>query len=188
MNRMNRSPSPYHLTPYRIPNAFALGLALVVAGVFILGRGDGTVSAQESNPCALLTTDDIQSVAPNTTVADGVANVLPTFGYAACRYAWGTGTGRFKLDVVVTDASRLYRGMSPEQVKQQLLQSIRAGTNDAVITEVGETAVFRPDSVVYGHATAFIKGRILEVRLDGLFAGEKKDQIVGLLKSAASRL
>jgi hypothetical protein len=78
--------------------------------------------------------------------------------------------------------------MTPEQIKVQLRQSVRPGTNDAVVSDVGETAVFTPDSPVYGRALALVKGRILEVRLDGLFAGEKKDQIVSLLKSAASRM
>jgi hypothetical protein len=33
-----------------------------------------------------------------------------------------------------------------------------------------------------------VKGRILQVQLDGLDAVEKKDEVIGLLKSAASRL
>lgn len=170
----------------RTKSASMWGLALAVTVAF--GSGRGIVSAQELNPCGLLTSDDIHAVAVETNVAAGIANTLPAHGYAACRYDWGSGINRFKLDVVVTDASRLYKGLSPEQVKQQLLQSVREGTYDAVITEVGDTAVFTPDSPVYGRAIAFVKGRILEVRLDGLFAGEKKDQIIGLLKSAASRM
>jgi hypothetical protein len=48
--------------------------------------------------------------------------------------------------------------------------------------------VFKPDSSVYASATAFVKGRMLQVQLDGLGALDKKDQVIGLLKSAASRL
>jgi hypothetical protein len=48
--------------------------------------------------------------------------------------------------------------------------------------------VFKPDSPVYASATAFVKGRIVGVHLDGIDAREKKDQLIGLLKSAASRL
>jgi hypothetical protein len=33
-----------------------------------------------------------------------------------------------------------------------------------------------------------MKGRILQVHLDGIDAREKKDQVIELLKSAASRL
>ena len=107
---------------------------------------------------------------------------------STCRYTWGVGTGRFKLDVSVNETSRMFPGMSPDQIKQRLLESVRAGTADAVISEIGEAAVFRPDSSVYASATAFVKGRIVAVHLDGIDAREKKDQLVGLLKSAASRL
>lgn len=78
--------------------------------------------------------------------------------------------------------------MTPDQVKQRLLASFRAGTHDAVIPQIGDAAVFKPASFVYAGATAFVKGRILQVHLDGLGALEKKDQVIGLLKSAASRL
>jgi hypothetical protein len=168
--------------------AFILGLALVVVGAPGPGRVDGTVSAQTLNPCALLTADDVEPLGANTSDAGGVANSLPDFGFFACRYMWGVGTGRFKLDVTVNEASRMFSGMSPDQIKQRLLESVRAGTADAVLSEIGEAAVFKPDSPVYASAFALVKGRILGVHLDGAFAREKKDQVIGLLKSAAARL
>jgi hypothetical protein len=82
----------------------------------------------------------------------------------------------------------MFAGASPQQARQQLLASVAAGTNDAVIPEVGEAAVFKPDSFAYATATAFIKGRVLQVHLDGLDASNRKDQIIGLLKAAAARL
>ena len=171
---------------YSFASALVLGLALVVTGASSPGLV-GTVSAQTVNPCALLTVDEIEAVA-STSVADGVSNSLPAFGYVACRYMWGVGIGRFKLDVTVTEPSGMFPGMSPDQIKQQVLESVRAGTDDAVISEIGEAAVFKPASPVYASATAFVKGRILQVHLDGISASEKKDQVAGLLKSAASRL
>jgi len=170
------------------PAAFILGLALVVAGAHGPGRIDGIVSAQPSNACALLKVEEIEPLAGKASVAEGVSNSIPTSGYDACRYAWGVGTGRFKLDVTVNEVSRMFPGMSPDQIKQRLLESVRAGTDDALISEVGEAAVFKPDSPVYASAFAVVKGHILGVHLDGAFAREKKDQIIGLLKSAASRL
>lgn len=168
--------------------AFVLGVALVVAGAPGPGRAGGTVSAQTLDPCALITVDDVEPVAGNTSVAAGVANSFPASGYFACQYMWGAGTGRFKLDVTVNEASRMFPGISPDQIKQRLLGSVRAETADAVLSEIGEAAVFRPDSPVYASAFALVKGRILGVHLDGAFAREKKDQVVGLLKSAASRM
>jgi len=78
--------------------------------------------------------------------------------------------------------------MSPDQMKPRLLESVKPGTAEAVISDVGEAAVFKSDSPYYATATALLKGRILEVHLDGLVAREEKDQAIALLRSAASRL
>jgi hypothetical protein len=180
-SRLARRPKPG-----RFASAFVLGLALVMTGASSPGGAGGTVSAQELNPCALLTVAEIDSLAAKTSVAAGVSLSLP--GHAACRYMWGVGLSRFILDVSVNESSRMFAGMSPEQIKQRLLESVKGGTGDAVIPEIGEAAVFKPDSPVYAGATAFVKGRILAVHLDGIFAREKKDQVIALLKSAAARL
>jgi hypothetical protein len=90
--------------------------------------------------------------------------------------------------VSLNEAARVYPGVSPERIKQQLLESVRPETADAVIPDVGEAAVFRPDSPAYAGATAFIKGRILQVHLDGVYARDRKDQVIELLKLAAGRL
>jgi hypothetical protein len=177
-----------HISRSRFAWALVLGLAFVVTGASGPGSASRTVSAQSVNACALLKVDEIGQLTPKTTVNDGVAASLPAFGSVTCQYAWGAGTGRFKLDVIVNEATRMFPGMSPEQIKQRLLESVRAGTDDAVVPEVGEAAVFKPGSPVYASATALVKGRILQLNLDGVFAGEMKDQVVGLLKSAASRL
>jgi hypothetical protein len=161
---------------------------MVGAGVSGPAGGGGTVSAQALNPCMLLTVEEIQPLAPNASIDNGVSSSLQDFGSATCRYRWGIGVDRFTLDVVVNDASRIFPGMSPDQIKQRLLESVKAGTADAVVSNVGEAAVFKADSPLYASATASLKGRILEVHLDGFVAREKKDQVIGLLKSAVSRL
>jgi hypothetical protein len=173
---------------YGFASAFVLALAMVATGVSSPGGVDGTVSAQALNPCALLTSDEVESLAGNASVGDGVASSLQSFSYVNCRYMWGVGNGRFKLDVIVYDAAGRFPGMSPDQIKQRLLESVKPGTTEAVISDVGEAAVFKSDSPYYATATAFLKGRILAVHLDGLVAREEKDQAIALLKSAASRL
>ena len=137
--------------------------------------------------CVIIGSLLLGPLAGNATIADGLPN-SPAAGSLRCRYAWGTGTGRSTLDVTVNDAARMYAGASPERITQQLLQSVRPETDDAIIPEVGEAAVFRPDSPAYAGATAFIKGRILQVHLDGVYARDKKDQVIELLKLAAARL
>ena len=123
-----------------------VGLAMVVAGVPGPAGGDATVSAQAVNPCALITVEEIQPLAANESIADGVQSSLQTLGTSICRYSWGAGVGRFKLDVIVNEAPRLFPGMSPDQIKQRLQESLKEGTTDAVIPDVGEAAVFRAES------------------------------------------
>ena len=186
MDMMNLSRLPRRpQAGYGFANAWALGLALFTIGV---SAPSGTVSAQTPNPCALLTNDEIQPLAGNASVGDGVSSSLQSFNYVNCRYTWGGGTRRFTLEVIVYDATRQFPAMNPDQIKQQLLASVRPGTAESVISDVGEAAVFRSDSPLYATATAFLKGRILGVHVDGLAAREKKDQAIALLKSAVSRL
>ena len=172
----------------RFGSAIVLGLATVAAGMAVPGNGDGTAAAQASGPCALLTTDEIQPLALKVSVASGVPLSLEAGGFSSCRYMWGTGTERYSLDVAVSDASRAFSGMMPDQIRKELLASVTAGTADAIIPDVGEAAVFKADSAIYVRATAYLKSRILQVRVDGLDAREKKDQVIALLKSAAARL
>jgi len=160
---------------------------MVGAGVSGPAGGAGTVSAQALNPCALLTVSEIQPLAAKASVGDGVSSSLQAFGSVSCRYTWGVGVNRLKLDVIVNEASRMFPGMSPDQIKQRLLESVRVGP-DEVIPDVGEAAVFKSDSPFYSSATASLKGRILEVNVDGFVARERKDQVIALLKSALSRL
>jgi hypothetical protein len=121
-------------------------------------------------------------------LANGVATTSQYVGSTACRYTWGAGIGRFTLDVLVTDASRWFPGMTPDVIKKQLQDSVKAERTDALIADVGEVAVFNSDSPVLATTTALVKGRILKIQLDGLDAREKRGEVIELLKSAASRL
>src|SRR5262245_42310989 len=167
--------------------ALTLSVAMVAAGLSA-ASGSSILTAQGSGACALLTTDEIRPLALKATVGDGVPVSGEGAGFTGCRYAWGEGTGRVKLDVTVSEASRIFAGASPDQVKQRLQASVTAGTADAVVADVGEAAAFRAESPYYVHATALAKGRIVQVRLDGVDARDKKDQVIALLKSAVSRL
>ena len=50
-------------------------------------------------------------------------------------------------------------------LKQRLLESVRAGTHNAIVPQIGGATVFKPDSFVFAIATGFVKGRILQVQL-----------------------
>ena len=178
----------FSLSGFRSASALVVAMAMVAAGTSGPGDGDGSVSAQAANPCALLPVSEIQPLAVKATVAEGVPSAIQAAGAAACRYTWGTGANRFKLDVVVNEASQLFPGMSPDLIKQRIQASPRPGTADAALADIGEAAVFKSDSPVFATTTAYLKGRILQVQLDGLYASDMKDQMIALLKSAASRL
>src|SRR4051794_15418631 len=136
VSRLPRQPEP----PYRFAWAFVLALAFVAAGAVDRLPSGGTVSAQAQAPnaCALLKVEEIEHLTPKTTVKEGVAAALPAFGSVTCQYTWGVGADRFNLDVIVHDATRIFPGMSPDQIKQRLLESVTPGTHDAVVPEVGE--------------------------------------------------
>ncbi|HKW02421.1 MAG TPA: hypothetical protein VJN96_21535 [Vicinamibacterales bacterium] len=165
----------------------AFGLAMIAAAIPAPGSGT-RAAAQGSNPCAVLTADDVKPMAVLATVEAGVAASFAPAGYSACRYAWGAGLNRYKLEVSVSEGSRMFTGASADGIKQSLLATVRPETADGVIPDVGDAAVFKAESPVYAYATAFVKGRIVQVHLDGLDARTKKDQVIALLKTAASRL
>ena len=162
------------------------------------------MSAQAADACALLMTSEIEDISggeephlwqkpfatqpTRTTVANGFSSSNDAVGFATCRYAWGAGTFHFQLDVVVSDASQMDRGASADLSKQQLQASVKAGTADEDIAGVGDAAVFTSDSYYLATTSALVKGRRLRIQLDGLDARDKKDGMIRLLKSAASRL
>jgi hypothetical protein len=166
-----------------------LGVSTAVAGASFAGAGALAAQANATNPCGLLTIDEVQGLgSPKEHASNGVAEAMPTQELFTCRYTWGSGTERYTLAVSVTSASRTFVGMSGDAIKQNVTSSVKPDTTDATIPDVGEAAVFKADSPVYVGASAYLKGRLLQLRLDGLDAREKKDQLIALLKSAASRL
>ena len=163
-----------------------LTLAIIATGTTGLGV-DVIVEAQASDACTLLPASEIQPLTREA-VSNGISSSLQANGSMICRYSWGEGVRRFKLDVVVNDASRVFPGMNPDAIKQQFQASAKPGTTDGPIADIGEAAVFRTESPVLATSMAYVKGRVLRLQLDGLYASEMKDQMIALLKSAASRL
>ncbi len=185
MTRVSR----FHHRPQagcRLTFALLVGLAIAAIGTSAPGRG--TVAAQGLQPCGLLTTDEIETLAPNEEVSEGTSSAFEALDSSTCRYTWGSGVDRFTLAVYVNPASRAFAGMTPDTIKSSLLSSVTPGTADATIPDVGEAAVFKTYSSVHVSASAYAKGRLLQVNLDGIDARDKKDQLISLLKSAASRL
>jgi hypothetical protein len=136
----------------------------------------------------MLMIDEIQPLALKEEVGAGVPTAIQSLGRVACRYQWGTGTGRYTLDIIVNEASRMYSDTSPAAIKQRLAAADGPGTVSEAISDVGEAAAFRSDSPLLATTTAYVKGRILQLNLDGYDARAKKDQVIALLKTVTSRL
>lgn len=176
------------MTYRRFGSALFVALSLVALGMSRLG---GDPALAQANPCALLTVDDLQKLTPpkaHVAVAEGVPTLQGLGSIGGCHYTWGSGMDRENLDVVVSEASRMFAGMSPDSIKQAVQASARAGRADAVIPDVGDAAVFHADSRVYARTSAYLKGRVIQVNLDGIDAPDRKDQLIALLKTAASKL
>jgi hypothetical protein len=180
------TPSCSHrrLTARLLPPAI---LGFTIAAIGAPGQGGG-VAAQAPSACGLLTTDEVRALAPNTEVHDGVAGSSPSLELFTCRYSWGGATKASALVISINPASRMFVGLTPDSIKQRLASLVVPETDDAAIPDVGEGAVFKAYSPYYVTASAYLKGRVLQLNLDGYSARERKGQLLSLLKSAASRL
>jgi len=170
-----------------MPKATSIGL---LVGLVIATGMLSTNSAVLAQPqtCGLLTSDEIQALAPKQTVTDAAVSGNQGAGAVGCRYTWGSGVDHFTLTLSARDASRVFAGMNAASIRQGLLGTVAPGTADEAISDVGEAAVFKSPSSVYATASALAKGRYLQVTLDGLYARDQKGQLIALLKSAVSRL
>ena len=167
---------------------FPVVVGLAAAAIVSAGsHGRSIVAAQSAPPCTLLTTEDIQPLAYHETVAAGVAMSYAPTGFSACRYAWGAGLNHYTLQVNIGEPSRMFAGIAPDQVKQALQSTVVEATADTIVSDVGDAAIFKAESPVYVQASALIKGRVLQISLDGLDAREKKGAVIALLKQAASK-
>ena len=195
-------------------NALILGLAIAALPVVGCGGDGGSSSsnaksppadasnattagapsaALSKDPCALLKTAEIQALIPNAPVSSGVSSTASELGFVQCEYNWGAAGNAYsvtpKFTVSLTDASRAYPGTSSAMIKEGLLLIVKAGAVDtAVISGVGEAAIFESPSPNRAETTAYVQGVLLKVDFVGLDARSKKDQVIALLKSAAARL
>lgn len=142
-----------------------MGANALILGLAILALTASPLSAAPKDPCTLLKTAEIQALAPNTKIGAGVSSTIPGPDSVVCQYEWGTGnnvqSGRFSLLVQLSDASKLFPGMS--------------------------SAVFTSNDPIRASTTAYAKGLILEVAFQGANA-RAKDQVIALLKFAVARL
>lgn len=172
----------------------ALILGLAIVALRVAPAAAGSPAALPKDPCAIMKTSEIQVLDPNAQISDGVANTkMVDLGSVYCEYEWGAGgnvqSGRFFLNVIFSDGSKTFPGMTSELIKSGLLADVKAGdANAAVIPGVGEAATYVSDDSIRAKTTAYVKGILLMVNLECSDARAKRDQVIALLKLAAARL
>ncbi len=168
----------------------------MITHALILGLAMAALHRQSppKDPCTLLKPAEVRALAPGAHVGAGVSSTVSAeLGSFACMYKWESGPKatavNYQLQVRVSDASRLFPGTSAASIKDGLLGTAKPGTaNAAVIPGVGDAAVYDSDAPIRSRARALVKGRILEVALEGPDGRAMKPQVIGLLKAAALRL
>jgi hypothetical protein len=159
-------------------SSFSLGEARAL----LLRRSLGSL-----HPCELLKPAEILGLAPKGHISEKDISFLPG-GPFGCKYEWEAGTdaasGHFALQIVfgapLTDSATTKEGV--------LSMARDGGPNATVVSDLGDAAVFLSDSANWAAVTAYVKGVLLQVSLEGPDARARKDQIIALLKAAAARL
>ena len=171
-------------------NALVIGLALF-AGAAVSAGGQTQTSAMPKDVCALLTVAEIQEMA-GTLVKDGTPGKVAALGSITCTYTWGpanyAATGQFQLNVLATDASKAFPGMSTALIKQAMAARVKAGGVAGEVPGIGDAATFESDQPNRVNTKTLAKGVFLTVELEGPNARLQKDQVIALLKTAAGRL
>jgi hypothetical protein len=171
-----------------------VGLAIAVLRL----AGSASNAAAETlpkDPCALLTSAEIQSLDSNAKIGAGAIDTSMAPVGLACTYRWGPRTpewGESGLTVTVIDASKGWAGVSPEVIEQGILAKAKTGgANASVVPGVGDAAAFTFEArASNATAEAYFKAKGVHLAVT-VHAGNSlanKDKVTALLKDAAARL
>ena len=113
----------------------------------------------------------------------------------SCEYGWGPRSPKWgdpSVTVSVMDASKAWPGLSADQIEQGVMLSVKHEKGgSSALSGIGDAAVFSFDPDHFNCKTqAFFAGKKLHLALDfhGSSTPSCKDNVVSLLKRAASRL
>jgi hypothetical protein len=171
-----------------------VGLAIAVVR-FAGSAGDAAAGTLPKDSCALLKPAEIQALAPNAKIGNGVLDTSTAPLGTACTYTWGPRTrewGESALTITVIDASKGWPGLSPDLIQQGILAKVTTGgPNASQVPGVGDAAAFTFEARS-SNATveAYFKAKGVHVSVT-FHAGDSlsnKDKLVALLKDAAARL
>jgi hypothetical protein len=172
-----------------------LTFGLAIAALRLTGSaGEAAAGELPKDACALLKAAEIQALAPNAKIGNGVSDNMAPMG-AGCTHTWGPRTrewGESALTITVIDAAKAWPGTRPDVLQQGVLAKVKVGGPDAsVVQGVGDAAAFTFEArSSNATAEAYLKAKGIHLSLK-YHAGDSlasKDKIVALLKVAAARL
>lgn len=169
-------------------NAFVIAAAVVAGAV---SATSGQSASMPKDACALLTLAEVQTLG-GANLKEGTPGKVATLGAITCNYTWNpanyAATGMFQLNVLATDASKAFPGLSTALIKQAMLARVKAGGVAGDVPGIGDAATFESDAPIRLNTKALAKGVVLSVELEGPNARLQKDQVIALLKIAVGRL
>ena len=155
--------------------SIAVGMWLVAAS--------GAALAQKA--CALVTKADAQSI---TSAKLGNANEsqIAAMNMSTCTYLGPGKDSTPAVLVTVVDAAKVYPGMNAGALKTSGFG--KTDKNTTLIPGIGEAANCMQLSATKIATKALVKGKVVSVQYEADDALAKKDDVINLLKTAASRL
>jgi len=136
-----------------------------------------------SDACALLTLQEVQTVAPSATKGEGKTEKNGAISSVNCYWA-PTGSDLNSVNVTVTTLPA-----SRDQVKLSLQVEARdQKENGAEVAGLGDFAVFVSSINADAEVKGIVKGLFLSVDLNGIGARGQKEKVIALAKAAAGRI
>ena len=161
--------------------------AAVVLGLVVAGSRT-TGSPAPKDPCTLLTSAEVQTLAPGAKIGPGVSTKVGEMA-VDCEWKWGAGNTAQSLQVDLGDNAKTWPGTSPSDLTLGLMLLTKTqGATAVAVPGVGDAAIFDSSGPNRAEATALVKGSNIHVALQGPDARTKKAQVISLLKAAIGRL
>jgi hypothetical protein len=145
----------------------------------------GSTAAVAQKACALVTRAEAQSVA-SAKLGDANESRIAAMNMSSCSYLGPGKDSTPAVLVTVADAAKMYPGMDAGTLKKVVFG--KTDKNTTVIPSVGDAANCMQLSATKIATKALVKGKIITVDYEGDDATAKKDQVIQLMKTAASRL
>jgi hypothetical protein len=153
-----------------------------VAGAAALAAG-GAAFAQKA--CVLVSQAEAQAISSGK-VGNGNESSIPAMNMSSCSYLGSGKDSTPSVLVTVSDTTKIYAGMDNATVKTTVFG--RTDKDTTPIPGIGEAANYMQVSATKGAAKALVKGKIVSVEYEAADAVAKKDQVIGVLKTAVSRI